>query len=44
MDVRDAGRKFGFELEEIMLVCHGADHNDTICIAERRLQSDLFSQ
>jgi len=38
------GRKFGFELEEIMLVCHGADHYDTICIAERRIQSGLFAQ
>jgi hypothetical protein len=31
------GRKLGFEIEEIMLVCHGADHNDTICMAERRV-------
>ena len=38
------GRNLGFELEEIMLVCHGADHNDTICIAERRVQSDLFAE
>jgi hypothetical protein len=37
------GRGLGFELEEIMLVCHGADHNDTICIAERRTQGDLFA-
>lgn len=37
------GRNLGFELEEIMLVCHGADHNDTICIAERRIQPGLFS-
>jgi hypothetical protein len=22
-------------IEEIMLVCHGGDHNDTICLAER---------
>jgi len=21
--------------EEIMMVCHGGDHNDTICLAER---------
>jgi hypothetical protein len=26
----------GFELVEILLVCHGGAHNDTICIAERR--------
>lgn len=26
-----------YEIEEILLVCHGSDHNDTICMAERRL-------
>ena len=26
----------GFEIVEIMLVAHGAAHNDTICLAERR--------
>jgi hypothetical protein len=31
------GKKHGFEQIEIMLVCHGAAHNDTICLAERRL-------
>jgi len=31
------GRELGFEIEHILLVCHGADHNDTICMAERRL-------
>lgn len=25
----------GFVTEEILLVCHGGDHNDTICLAER---------
>ncbi len=25
----------GFELIELMTVCHGAAHNDTICIAEQ---------
>ena len=30
------GVKLGFEIEEILLVCHGADHNDTICMAERK--------
>lgn len=33
------GKKNGFELIEIMLVCHGGAHNDTICIAEKRLQN-----
>jgi hypothetical protein len=30
------GKKRGFEIVEIMLVCHGGGHNDTICMAERR--------
>lgn len=30
------GRKRGYKLIEIMLVCHGGAHNDTICIAERK--------
>ena len=29
------GKSLGFEIVEIMLVCHGSDHNDTICMAER---------
>lgn len=31
------GLKRGYELQELLLVCHGVGHNDTICIAERRL-------
>jgi len=30
------GKKYKFEIEEILLVAHGSDHNDTICMAERR--------
>ncbi len=30
------GKKYNFEIIEILLVCHGSDHNDTICMAERR--------
>lgn len=37
------GTKHGFAIEEILLVCHGADHNDTICVAERMRQPSLFS-
>jgi hypothetical protein len=37
------GLKHGFMLEEILLVCHGAAHYDTICIAERRCQQELFT-
>jgi hypothetical protein len=38
------GKKHGFEQIEILLCCHGAAHNDTICMAERRLAAlpDLF--
>lgn len=30
----------GWEIIEIMLVCHGSDHNDTICVAERKLVAE----
>lgn len=30
-----------FDTEEIMLVCHGGDHNDTICMAQRRRVEQL---
>jgi len=31
------GMSKGWDIEEILLVCHGSDHNDTICMAERKL-------
>ncbi len=31
------GKRHGFEQIEIMLCCHGGAHNDTICLAEKRL-------
>lgn len=31
------GKKRGFEITEIMLVCHGSAHNETICMAEKRI-------
>ena len=31
------GKRHGYEQIEIMLCCHGGAHNDTICLAERRL-------
>lgn len=34
---RGLGKQNGMRLEEVLLVCHGGAHNDTICIAERRL-------
>lgn len=36
------GKKHGYEIEEILIVCHGGAHNDTICVAERKLQGGLF--
>lgn len=40
------GKKRGYQIEEIMLVAHGGAHNDTICIAERKIghsQGNMFS-
>lgn len=31
------GKRHDFEIIEIMLCCHGGAHNDTICMAEKRL-------
>ncbi len=31
------GKKRGFEIAEIMMVCHGGQHNDTICMAETKI-------
>jgi len=32
------GKKRGFEIIEILIVCHGGMHNDTICVVERRVR------
>ena len=32
------GKKRGYEIEEILIVSHGAAHNDTLCTVERKLQ------
>ncbi len=42
---QSAGMGAGWETLEIMLVCHGGAHNDTICLAERMThkQDDLFN-
>lgn len=37
------GSKMGFEPLEYMLVAHGGAHNDTICVAERRIPN-MFEQ
>lgn len=31
------GKSLGFEIFEILIVAHGGVHNDTICVAERRI-------
>ncbi|MBA7646932.1 hypothetical protein ES703_54700 [subsurface metagenome] len=33
------GKKRHYEILEILLVCHGAGHNDTICLAEKKIKS-----
>jgi hypothetical protein len=33
------GRARGFEILELMLVAHGGAHNDTICVAEQRVEA-----
>lgn len=35
------GKGAGYEIEEVMIVCHGSDHNDTICMSERRTETFL---
>lgn len=35
------GKGRGFEITRILLVCHGAGHNDTICTVEHRVQERL---
>lgn len=43
---QSAGMGKGWELLEMLLVCHGGAHNDTICMAERlkpNFENDLFT-
>ena len=35
------GKTHGFEIIEILLVCHGRAHNDTIVTVERKIQNGL---
>jgi len=35
------GKKHGFEIVEILMVCHGGMHNDTICLAERKIKEKV---
>ena len=36
-----AGMGKGWKIEEIMLVAHGSCHNDTICLAEKHIDSQV---
>lgn len=40
-DTTGIGKNRGFEIVEILLVCHGAGHQDTICMAEQRFTRGL---
>ena len=40
-DSTGIGKKRGFDIVEILLVCHGACHNDTIVTVERKIQASL---
>lgn len=35
------GKTRGFEIERILIVCHGGHHNDTICTVEKKVQGSL---
>ena len=35
------GKKRGFVIEEILMVCHGATHYDTLCMSERKVSEQL---
>lgn len=37
------GKTHGFEILEILLVCHGRAHNDTIVTVERKLTKSMFT-
>ena len=43
-DSTGIGAKRGFEIIEVLLVCHGACHNDTIVTVERKLQGQLSTE
>lgn len=36
------GRSRGFSLIEVLLVCHGGNHNDTICTIEQKIKGELL--
>ena len=36
------GKMYGFHIIEILLVCHGRSHNDTIVTVERKIQGNMW--
>lgn len=42
-DTVGMSRRRGFEKEAVIIVCHGGDHNDTLCVVERYVSPPLFS-
>jgi len=36
------GKKYGFKIEEILLIPHGGWHNDTIITVDRKIQGNLL--
>ncbi len=38
------GKRFGFEVVEILLVCHSQAHNDTIVVVEKKVQEELTEE
>ena len=36
------GGKLGFEIIEILLICHGSNHNDTIVTVERKMNKSIL--
>lgn len=42
-DSTGLGEVRGFKIIEVLLVCHGACHNDTIVTVERKVNANLFT-
>ena len=41
-DSTGIGKRRGFEICEVMLICHGACHNDTIITVEQKIGMSIF--
>lgn len=40
-DTTGMGKGRGFEPVELLVVCHGPGHNDTLCLAEKKIRQQL---